>query len=215
MEYAPEEYTKHYIVTALFKLMNEYDYTKISVSDIAQKAGIGRATFYRYFKSKEEVIIYYFQHHTREFVFKQCFYPRCREDYIKVVTDVLTMFKDNIELIKIFKGTTNIWHEKHNDAILSAEWQNKKVYLCGVLSDVCVKEAMDGLLKRGAEVCVLEDLCLGLNRQIGDILNDEVYRPFINAGKLHSITSAQFFRTCLLEKKAQHNSVHFNKGNNQ
>ena len=103
MEYAPEEYTKHYIVTALFKLMNEYDYTKISVSDIAQKAGIGRATFYRYFKSKEEVIIYYFQHHTREFVFNQHFYPRCREDYIKVVTDILTMFKDNVEPFKLLK----------------------------------------------------------------------------------------------------------------
>ena len=124
-------------------------------------------------------------------------------------------FKDNIELIKIFKGTTNIWHEKHNCAILSTEWQNKKVYLCGVLSDVCVKEAMDGLLKRGAEVCILEDLCLGLNRQIGDILNDEVYRPFINAGKLHSITSTQFFRTCLLEKKTQHNLVHFSERNDQ
>lgn len=103
VEYAPEEYTKHYIVTALFKLMNEYTYEKITVKDIVEKAGVGRATFYRYFKSKEEVIIYYFQHHTREFVFKQHFYPRCREDYIKVVTDVLTMFKDNIEPFRLLK----------------------------------------------------------------------------------------------------------------
>lgn len=103
VEYAPEEYTKHYIVTALFKLMNEYMYEKITVKDIAEKAGLGRATFYRHFKSKEDVIIYYFQHHTREFVFKQHFYPRCREDYIKVVTDILTMFKDNIEPFRLLK----------------------------------------------------------------------------------------------------------------
>ena len=63
MEYAQEEYTKHYIVTALFKLMHAYEYEKIKVTDIAQKAGVGRATFYRYFKNKEDVITYYFEHH--------------------------------------------------------------------------------------------------------------------------------------------------------
>ena len=70
-DYAPEEYTRHYIVQALFKLMQEYSYEKINVTDIVQKAGVGRATFYRYFKSKEDVITYYFEHHTREFVFGQ------------------------------------------------------------------------------------------------------------------------------------------------
>lgn len=103
MEYAPEEYTKHYIVTALFKLMHAYEYEKIKVTDIAQKAGIGRATFYRYFKSKEDVITYYFEHHTREFVFGQHIYPRCKEDYVKVVSDVLGVFKANKEPFKLLK----------------------------------------------------------------------------------------------------------------
>ncbi len=58
MEVAPEEYTKHYIVQALFKLMGSYAYEKISVTDIAEKAGVGRATFYRYFKRKEDVIFF-------------------------------------------------------------------------------------------------------------------------------------------------------------
>ena len=76
MEYAPEEYTRHYIVQALFKLMNEYVYEKISVTDIAVKAGVGRATFYRYFKSKEDVINFYFEHNTKQFVFAQRYIPR-------------------------------------------------------------------------------------------------------------------------------------------
>ena len=95
MEVAPEEYTKHYIVQALFKLMGSYAYEKISVTDIAEKAGVGRATFYRYLKRKEDVIIFYFEHNTKEFVFGQRFYPRCKEDYIKVVKNVLTLFKHN------------------------------------------------------------------------------------------------------------------------
>lgn len=60
-----EEYSRWYIVQALFKLMNEYSYEKINVTDIVAKAGVGRATFYRYFKNKEDVIIYYFEHHKK------------------------------------------------------------------------------------------------------------------------------------------------------
>ena len=98
MSYTAEDYTKHYIVTALFKLMNVYEYENIRVKEIAEKAGVGRATFYRYFKSKEDVIVYYFEHNTREFVFGQRIYPRCKDDYIKVATDVLTMFKNNLQM---------------------------------------------------------------------------------------------------------------------
>lgn len=103
MEYAPEEYTRHYIVQALFKLMSEYEFEKISVSDIALKAGVGRATFYRYFKRKEDVIEFYFTHNTKEFMFEQHYYPRCREDYIKIVRDVFEKFKKNKECFKLIK----------------------------------------------------------------------------------------------------------------
>lgn len=101
--YTTEDYTRHYIVTALFKLMHAYEYEKISVKDVAEKAGVGRATFYRYFKSKEDVIFYYFEHNTRQFVFGQHIYPRCREDYMEVAADVLSLFKANKEPFKLLK----------------------------------------------------------------------------------------------------------------
>ena len=103
MEITPEEYTRHYIVQALFKLMASYAYEKISVTDIAEKAGVGRATFYRYFKRKEDVIIFYFEHHKKQFVYGQRFIPRCKEDYVTVVTDVLTLFKKNTEPFKLLR----------------------------------------------------------------------------------------------------------------
>lgn len=103
MEITPEEYTRHYIVQALFKLMSNYDYVKISVTDIAEKAGVGRATFYRYFKRKEDVILYYFEHNTKEFIFGQRFYPRCREDHIKTVKAFLTRFKENKEPFSLIR----------------------------------------------------------------------------------------------------------------
>ena len=103
MEYAQEEYTRHYIVEALFKLMHEYEYEKIGVTDIAQKAGVGRATFYRYFKRKEDVIEFYFLHNTRVFMSEQRYYPRCREDFVRVASDAFDKFQKNKEPLKLLR----------------------------------------------------------------------------------------------------------------
>ncbi len=103
MELIPEEYTRHYIMQALFKLMGEYEYEKISVTDIAKKAGVGRATFYRYFKCKEDVIMFYFEHNRKKFMFEQRFFPRCKEDYTRIVTDVLNLFLKNKQQFKLIK----------------------------------------------------------------------------------------------------------------
>lgn len=107
----------------------------------------------------------------------------------------------------MYKSTTNIWNEAHAYRDLAESWNGKEVYLCGVLSDICVLQAMHGLLKRGANVVILEDLCQGAKRQTGEILRDDRYLPFIEQGKLKSITSAQFFRTALLDRKIRHNLV--------
>jgi len=116
-------------------------------------------------------------------------------------------FKPSLDVVKMYKSTTNIWNESKAYNDLAEEWYDKDVYLCRVLSDICVKQAMNGLLKKGANVIVLDDLCMGLNQQISDILQEEIYQPFIKTGKLKNITSAQFFRGALLEKKLKHNLV--------
>ncbi|MDR0636641.1 MAG: TetR/AcrR family transcriptional regulator [Treponema sp.] len=48
--------TKSWIFEALMILMDEKSYDKITVSDIVEKAGIARQTFYRNFNDKNEVI---------------------------------------------------------------------------------------------------------------------------------------------------------------
>lgn len=103
MEYAPEEYTRFYIIQALFKLIANIEYDKISVTDIVKKAGVGRATFYRYFKCKEDIIIYYLEHNQKDFIFNQRFFPRCKEDHLKVVKNVFSKFKENKEPFKLIR----------------------------------------------------------------------------------------------------------------
>jgi AcrR family transcriptional regulator len=51
--------TKLWIFEALMLLMDEKNYDSITVSDIAQKAGIARPTFYRNFDDKDEVVLQY------------------------------------------------------------------------------------------------------------------------------------------------------------
>ncbi|MBR3676892.1 MAG: cysteine hydrolase [Alphaproteobacteria bacterium] len=121
-------------------------------------------------------------------------------------------FKSKLEVEKMYKSTTNIWNEFKQYRDLQTDWSDKNVYLCGVLSDVCVKQALNGLLKQGANVTIIEDLCQGAQEQIGDILQKDVYQPFIEAGSLKCITTGQFFRKFLHEKKIQHNLVHKSLG---
>ncbi|MGN1022866.1 MAG: TetR/AcrR family transcriptional regulator [Lachnospiraceae bacterium] len=44
------------VMDALLQLLKDRDYADLSVSDIAKQAGVHRATFYRHFSSKDEVL---------------------------------------------------------------------------------------------------------------------------------------------------------------
>lgn len=66
-----KDYMKKYIVDALFKLMDDYDYNEIKIVDITQRAGVSRATFYRNFKTKEDIIKYYFDYNTTQFALRK------------------------------------------------------------------------------------------------------------------------------------------------
>lgn len=48
------------IETALFALMGERDFAEITVSELADRAGVSRRTFYRLYDRKEEVLRGYF-----------------------------------------------------------------------------------------------------------------------------------------------------------
>lgn len=101
MKKAVSNNTETHIEHALFGLMNERDYRQIGVTDIAEAAGIGRATFYRYFKRKEEVIAAYFTRNAEAFGLQNC--PKCKEDHSQIVRAVLeTVYaeKERFALIK-------------------------------------------------------------------------------------------------------------------
>jgi len=61
------QYTKHYIVEALGILLETKNFSDITVKEIVEKAGVGRATFYRNFVDKEAVLRYQFAEIIKKF----------------------------------------------------------------------------------------------------------------------------------------------------
>jgi AcrR family transcriptional regulator len=51
---------KEYIAESLLILMKKKPYVDISISEITKKAGVNRSTYYRNFKSKDDIIKFYF-----------------------------------------------------------------------------------------------------------------------------------------------------------
>jgi AcrR family transcriptional regulator len=63
-----ETHSKSYIIDAFFALLQQHDYYAIDVTKISKKAGVSRATFYRNFEKKEDIIKAYFERNELEFL---------------------------------------------------------------------------------------------------------------------------------------------------
>ena len=48
--------TKNYIFEALYELLSRRNINEINVSEICEKAGVSRMSFYRNFKSKDDLV---------------------------------------------------------------------------------------------------------------------------------------------------------------
>lgn len=119
--------------------------------------------------------------------------------------------KRNIPVGILYKSSTDMWNEAPNYSMLQQKWADKDVYLAGVLTDVCVKQAMDGFLKREASVTLFNDLTQGLSMQTEELLQQPEYAEAVENGQLRQINSSQFFRRMLWEKKQFHNRVISNR----
>lgn len=49
--------TRHFLSEALVELIRERDYNKITVSDIIERANVGRSTFYAHYRNKDDLLV--------------------------------------------------------------------------------------------------------------------------------------------------------------
>lgn len=60
MKNKQSERSEQWLTEALFSLMETKPYGSITVTDITEKAGVARLTFYRHYETKEQILIKYF-----------------------------------------------------------------------------------------------------------------------------------------------------------
>lgn len=94
------EQSKKYLAESLIYLMSKKKFSKITNKDITDRAGLAEITIYRNFKSKDEIIKYYLDDITNEFINKKKvdYDPNHFKDYLIVLFTHLKE-KENIGLL--------------------------------------------------------------------------------------------------------------------
>lgn len=94
------EMMMNYIAEGLLKLMNDKPYAKISVSDICEKAGVNRSTYYRHFYTKEDIIRYYLDGIMNNYLLKyRDSGEQTIDGYLGIMFSEFMQNKDNLLLI--------------------------------------------------------------------------------------------------------------------
>lgn len=136
--------SKKYIADALILLMKKKDYNKITNKEITDKAGLSHITIYRNFNNKDEIIKYYLDEITNEFIkSKQASYdPNHFREYLIVLfthlkdkEDIgLLLYKANCihfikdEFDKIFSNKAKTLEEQYNYYFISGGLYNIYYY---------------------------------------------------------------------------------------
>lgn len=119
------DYTKRYIVEALFKLMEKKDFRDITITELTAKAGVGRATFYRNFSDKESVLIYFFNRTKTDFSADKRFIPRSDRDFYEVILSVLSELKRNLSAVTLLrKSRLEYLYLDYLNASFAADFEN-------------------------------------------------------------------------------------------
>ena len=91
------------VTEALLRLMREKQVDEISVSELAQLAGIGRVTFYRNFQNKDEVLQRYLQKETTNFLSRSELNILATESprgYIEKLLSHLYDYRETVDLLR-------------------------------------------------------------------------------------------------------------------
>lgn len=100
------ESVKEAIETALMILLQEKDINKITVTELVEKAGVGRSSFYRNFENFENVAVSYVNRIYREYFRKNPVNPNT---YKKA--NFSFFLKERYKFVKKHKDIFNVLHE--------------------------------------------------------------------------------------------------------
>ncbi len=94
--------TRQVIQDALFSLMQEKPYHKITIQDVIDRANVGRSTFYSHYETKEDLLLNCIEHLLKMLNRYLINYLERKEDGVRLlpVTELFDHIKENIKLMK-------------------------------------------------------------------------------------------------------------------
>ncbi len=138
------EQSKQLIAESLISLIKLKKFSTITNKDITDKAGLSHITIYRHFKNKDEIIIYYLNHITDDFIktSKISYNPKDFKNYIIRLFAHLQSYKDlglllyksdmihylKNEFDRIFLAKATNKNEKYHYAFISGGLYNVYYY---------------------------------------------------------------------------------------
>lgn len=152
--------SKKYLAEALILLMKKKDYTKITNKDITDKAGLSHITYYRNFKNKEEIIKYYLDEITNEFIKnkKVDYNPNFFKDYI---ITLFTHLKEKEEIgLLLYKANCIHFIKDEFDKIFYNKAKNKKeeynyCFISGGLYNIYYNWLINGCIETPEELALM------------------------------------------------------------
>lgn len=120
------QYTKHYIVEALGILLETKNFSDITVKEIVEKAGVGRATFYRNFVDKEAVLKYQFSEIIKKFHDEKNEKPESKEVAYFEIARAMCFLKANKKFMKnIFRSKVEYLYFNFLDDVMRFVFEEK------------------------------------------------------------------------------------------
>lgn len=89
------------IIDALFELMKEHSYEKISITAIAHKADVSRLSYYRNFQTKEDIVLMFFEQEFGKFSMEISLLEEQEISFYNLVSISFTYWKKSAERIRM------------------------------------------------------------------------------------------------------------------
>ena len=128
------------ILDATVTLATEYGVTSVTMSQIAEKAGIGRATLYKYFTDVEAILIAWHERHV--------------VDHLSYLMEVGSQARDAAERVEaVLHAFALITHERHSPELVALLHRGEHV----ARAHQQLRDFIRELLTEGAETGTLRD----------------------------------------------------------
>lgn len=147
---------------AVIEMMKEhYHFNQIKVSDITQRAGIGKGTAYEYFSSKDEIVVKALLYDAFQSMRKVEMYLKGTDGFERKFYWLMEYMEKNIEKVNMLNELLHIKGEQLDklSPIKDTTCEEKKALVCQYVNTIA-----DYYMEQGVQEGILAESCLQLRR---------------------------------------------------